>query len=527
MWWKPSSALAWIPTLNNGVKEMELTLRQKIGQLVMCSLEGSCIDQDAEILLRDFCAGNIIQFGNNVSGFEDSKKFNAQLDAEVRKNCAGIPPLISVDHEGGRVMRFATDFTWFPSQLALGAADDEALSEAVGYAMGTELKAAGFNLNLAPTADIIRADVPQVIGVRSYGNDPVKAGRHAAAQARGMQKAGVMACLKHFPGCGNSTQDSHYFLPTVDDSREVIDQIDLTPYRIAFAEKAAGSVMTTHILFPALEKEDVPATMSHAILNGILRDELGFNGIIITDGIHMKAIADHYGVENGCIQAIKAGADLICLGSGGAGYQASQRSCLEALYQAALSGELPMERIDDAVSRILAAKERFCKEPVAEPDFEANARLNEEVCRRGATLIKPCDSLSGRILCACAPVHILAFGLTHADHRVRTFAEIAGEYLDAPGCMLEGQELSEEYDTLLISTQLLTEDCIELKYAKDALAKGKQVAFVLLGGPYNLHLLPDGCAAVCVYARTPQTVRTAIDVLKGSVVPEGKSPVKG
>lgn len=507
---------------------MELTLRQKIGQLVMCSLESNCIDEDAQILLRDYCAGNIIQFGNNVSGFADAKALNAQLDAEIRQNCAGVPPLISVDHEGGRVMRFATDFTWFPSQLALGAADDEDRTEAVGYAMGTELKAAGFNLNLAPTADVIRTAVPQVVGVRSYGDDPAKVGRHAAAQARGLEKAGVMACMKHFPGCGNSALDSHYFLPKVEDSREVIESVDLTPYRMAIKEGVPAAIMTTHILFPALEQQDVPATMSHTILTGILRQELGFEGIIITDGIHMKAIADHYGVEQGCIQAIRAGADLICLGSGGAGYQASQRACLEALYQAALSGELPMERIDEAVGRILAAKARFCTPaPSEQPDFAAHAALNAEVCQSAATLLVPCEEgLTGRVLCASAPVRELAFGLTHADHRARTFADLAGEYLNAPQCVLDGNEIDQPYDTLLIGLQTLAEDSAELIRAQKALAQGKKVAFILLGGPYRLELLPKGCAAVCVYARTPQTIRTAIDVLMGRTAAGGNIPVR-
>jgi len=507
---------------------MELTLRQKIGQLVMCSLDGREIDENAAILLHDYCAGNIIQFGNNVSGFADAKAFNTLLDQEIRKNCAGIPPLISVDHEGGRVMRFASDFTWFPSQLALGAIDDEALTEAVGCAMGRELRAAGFSLNLAPTVDVIRPEHPDVLNVRSYGDIPERSAIHGAAQARGMEKGGVMACLKHFPGCGNATEDSHYFLPTVDDSREALEGCDLVPYKGILPQKANGAIMTTHILFPALETEDLPATMSPAILTGLLRNKLGFDGVIITDGIHMKAIADHYGVEQGCIQAIKAGADLICLGSGGSGYQESQRSCLEALYQAALSGELPMERIDDAVSRILAAKQRFCADvPNELPNFEAHAKLNAEVCRRAATILAPFDGdLQGRVLCVAAPVRELAFGLTHADPRVRTFAEMAGEELNAPWVMLDGSELPGDYDTLLIGVQAFKEDGPEIPLAQKALASGKKVAFVFTGGPYNAHLLPKGCGAVCVYARTPQTVRAALDVLDGKADAPGKLPVQ-
>jgi beta-N-acetylhexosaminidase len=336
-----------------------------------------------------------------------------------------------------------------------------------------------------------------------------------------------MACLNHFPGHGDTGVDSHYFLPKVDKTREQLMETELAPYRAICPTKAAGAIMTAHILFPALEPEAIPATMSRAIMTGLLREELGFDGLIVSDGIQMKAIAEHYGVERGCIAAIRAGVDLLCVGTGGSGSQAVQRSCLEALYQAALSGEIPMERIDDAVSHVLAAKQAFCTdEPAPVPDQQAFAELNRRACRMSATWIGDCrEPLSGRILCTSAPVRELAFGLTHADPRSQSFAECAGQYLQTDYAALDRIDPEGDYDTLVIGLTKLTETSPELAAAAKAMEAGKKVAFVLLGSPYGAELLPGDCPAVCIYSQTPPAVATAMDVLCGKLIPGGKLPV--
>ncbi|MBR5287658.1 MAG: beta-N-acetylhexosaminidase [Clostridia bacterium] len=505
---------------------MELTLRQKIGQLVLYSLDSNEITPETEAFMREYCIGNVIHFGNNVTDFAGSKKLNAQLRALMLDTCAGIEPFISIDHEGGRVFRFSQDFTWFPSHLTLSAADDEALTEAVGHAMGKELRAAGFNLNFAPVVDVNSNIGNVVIGVRSFGDDPETVARHGAAMARGMQAAGVMACLKHFPGHGDTTLDSHYFLPTVDKSLEELRENELYPYAKIFPQGAVDSIMTTHILFPQIEKENVPATMSPAILKGILRDELKFNGVVVTDGMQMLAIKDHYGVANGCVMAIRAGANLLCIGTGGSGVQAVQKECLDRLYEAALSGELPMACIDEAVAYVLKAKEKFggpYEDAVI--DAENHAVINQAVCAKAVTCLAP-GGMTGKALYASAPVKELAFGLTHADPRKLTFGQMANMHTGDSFAYLDKLDEAGEYDTLVIGMQAVKEDSIELIAAKEALAKGKNVAIVLLGAPYNAHLLPEGCAVVCCYSLTLEAVAAAIDVLRGKTAPQGKLPVK-
>lgn len=504
---------------------MELTLRQKIGQLVLYSMDGNTITPETRKLMQEYCIGNVIHFGNNVTDFDGSNKLNAELRSLILESCAGVEPFLSIDHEGGRVFRFSQDFTWFPSHLTLSAADDEALTEAVGQAMGEELRAAGFNLNFAPVVDVNSNIGNIVIGARSFGDKPEVVARHGAAMARGMQSAGVMACLKHFPGHGDTTQDSHYFLPTVGKTYEELRDTELLPYARIFPQGAADSIMTTHILFPAIEKERVPATMSPTILQDVLRKDLGFDGVVVSDGMHMLAIKDHYGVANGCVKAIKAGVDLLCIGTGGSGVQESQKECLDALYEAALSGEIPMTRIDDAVARILRAKAKFGAAPSeTAPDFAAHAALNKTACSKAITRL--CGkTITGKVLYASAPVKELAFGLTHADPRKLTFGQMANMHTGDAYTTLDQVDYAADFDALVIGVQGLTQESMELEAAKKALAAGKQVAFVLLAAPYGAPYIPEGCSIVCSYTLTLEAVAAAIDTLLGKADAPGKLPV--
>ena len=503
---------------------MELTLRQKIGQLVLYSMDGNEITPETKAMMQEYCIGNIIHFGNNVTDFEGAKALNAQLRELIKESCAGVEPFISIDHEGGRVFRFSQDFTWFPSHLSLSAADDPAITEAVGRAMGKELRAAGFNLNFAPVVDVNSNIGNVVIGVRSFGDNPEAASIHGAAMSRGMQEAGVMACLKHFPGHGDTTQDSHYFLPTVNKTMEELRETELKPYADIFAQDAVDSIMTTHILFPQVEKEKVPATMSPVFLKKILREELGFKGVAVTDGMHMLAIKDHYGVANGCVMAIAAGVDLLCMGTGGSGVQESQKECLDALYEAAVSGRIPMERIDEAVERILRAKAKFGAEPTAAPDFAEHAALNAKACRMAITRLTE-GELTGKVLYASAPVNELAFGLTHADPRKLTFGQMANIYTGAPYTTLDKLEEAGEYDTLVIGVQGFNSESIEIEAGRRAMAEGKKVVYVLCAAPYGAKYLPEGATVVCSYTMTLEAVAAAIDVLSGKEKATGKMPV--
>ncbi|WP_030421692.1 glycoside hydrolase family 3 N-terminal domain-containing protein [Streptomyces sp. SCSIO 75703] len=283
-------------------------------------------------------------FGRNITSPGQLAALTAQLRAE-REDV-----LVAIDEEGGDVTRLEVrDGSSFPGNHALGAVDDVVLTREVAAELGRRLVACGVNLDWAPSADVNSNPDNPVIGVRSFGADTDLAARHTAAYVTGLQSAGVAACTKHFPGHGDTAVDSHHALPRIDVDAEVLAERDLKPFRAAIA---AGSraVMSAHILVPALDAER-PATLSRRILLDLLRGDLGFDGLIVTDGMEMRAIADAYGIERGSVLAIAAGADAICVGGGLADEDTVRRLC-DALVAAVRSGELPEERLADAARRV-------------------------------------------------------------------------------------------------------------------------------------------------------------------------------
>ncbi|WP_151479123.1 glycoside hydrolase family 3 protein [Streptomyces albicerus] len=285
-------------------------------------------------------------FGRNIASPAQLAALTAQLRAE-RDDV-----LVAIDEEGGDVTRLEVRMgSSFPGNHALGAVDDVRLTEAVAHELGRRLAACGVNLNWAPSADINSNPDNPVIGVRSFGADAALVARHTAAYVSGLQSAGVAACTKHFPGHGDTAVDSHHALPRIDADLSVLESRELVPFRAAI-ESGTRAVMSAHILVPALDP-DRPATLSRRVLTGLLREELGYDGLIVTDGMEMQAIAGTYGIERGSVLAISAGADAICVG-GGLADDATVLRLRDALVAAVRSGELAEERLADAAARVRA-----------------------------------------------------------------------------------------------------------------------------------------------------------------------------
>ncbi|MFF3849569.1 glycoside hydrolase family 3 protein [Streptomyces sp. NPDC002328] len=285
-------------------------------------------------------------FGRNIASPEQLAALTAQLRAE-REDV-----LVAVDEEGGDVTRLEVRTgSSFPGNLALGAVDDVELTRDVARELGRRLAACGVNFNWAPSADVNSDPRNPVIGVRSFGSAPDLVARHTSAYVTGLQSAGVAACTKHFPGHGDTAVDSHLALPRVDAGPDVLAERELAPFHAAIA---AGSraVMSAHILVPALDP-DRPATLSPRVLTDLLRGELGYDGLIVTDGMEMRAVAATYGIERGSVLAIAAGADAICVG-GGLADDETVRRLRDALVTAVRSGDLPEERLADAARRVRA-----------------------------------------------------------------------------------------------------------------------------------------------------------------------------
>lgn len=293
---------------------------------------------------------------------------NVASPVQLRELCAGLRAhspntLIAVDEEGGDVTRlhYLTGSTQ-PGNAVLGRLDDVELTAASASAIGHELAGLGINLNLAPDADVNSAPDNPVIGVRSFGAEPDLVARHTAAWIRGLEDAGVASCAKHFPGHGDTTTDSHLALPRVTADAATLDARELVPFRALVAARGA-TVMTSHILVEALDP-DHPATFSPRILQGLLRREMGFNGVIITDALDMAGASAQTGVPEAAVRALIAGADLLCLGSetGPALFEQT----LTAIADAVEEGRLPMERLADAVARTAGLSSRFPAATAAE-----------------------------------------------------------------------------------------------------------------------------------------------------------------
>lgn len=283
-------------------------------------------------------------FGRNIASPEQLAALTAQLRAE-RDDV-----LVAIDEEGGDVTRLEVRTgSSFPGNHALGAVDDVELTREVAAELGRRLAACGVNLNWAPSADVNSNPSNPVIGVRSFGADTALVARHTAAYVTGLQSAGVAACTKHFPGHGDTAVDSHHALPRIDADATTLAERELSPFRAAIAA-GTRAMMSAHILIPALDP-DRPATLSHGILTDLLRGDLGYTGLIVTDGMEMQAISATYGIERGSVLAIAAGADAICVGGGLCDDGTVQR-LRDALVMAVRSGELPEERLADAAERV-------------------------------------------------------------------------------------------------------------------------------------------------------------------------------
>ena len=301
-------------------------------------------------LAREFGLGGVILFARNVAEPEQV----AELSFESARLVPDLPLWVSVDQEGGRVARLKAPFTEWPPMATLGRSGDVRLAERFARALAAELKAAGITLDYAPVLDVLTNARNPVIGDRALADKADEVGRLGAAIIRALQQEGVAACGKHFPGHGDTSVDSHLELPLVEHPPDRLRAVEFVPFRAAVQADVA-TMMTAHVFAPALD-EQRPATLSRRVVTDLLRRELGFEGVILSDDLEMKAIANNYAVPEAAVLAVEAGCDgvLICSAD-----HDTQARTLEALVYAVESGRLPYSRVEDALKRQQRAKERF------------------------------------------------------------------------------------------------------------------------------------------------------------------------
>jgi beta-N-acetylhexosaminidase len=368
-----------------------MTLEQRVAQMFMVTLHGGVMTEQGAAFLRQWQPGAAVVFAANLGDPAAVTRLTNAYQQTMLD--AGAPPLlIAVDQEGGLVARLTDGFTVFPAPMLTAAAGDAA-AQAVGAATAEELRAVGINMNLAPVADLETFSQNPIIRRRSFGSNPLLAASAIAAFVEGTQSMNVLATTKHFPGHGETRQDSHAVLQSLDLSRERLDAVELAPFRAAIAADVAA-VMVAHIHYPALQPgAPVPASLDRRVVTDLLRDELGFDGLILTDALDMNAIDFEFDFREAAVRAVEAGVDLLTFGpSFGAETQAQ---AIQAVIDAVNSGRIPQARIDEAAARVLAYKAAYGVldwqplEPttaVERVNAEAHTALRESLYARGVAL---------------------------------------------------------------------------------------------------------------------------------------------
>lgn len=386
---------------NPALPALHLTLKEKAGQLIMTGFHGEELTEETIALIRDCHVGGLLLFASNVRDPAQLRRLTAGLQRVARKAAEpGSPPgrrlaetgssrdatgtgiglFLSADQEGGVVARLTEDkgFAVFPGNMAIGAAEmggvgrgagaaemggadivagagGERLAYEAGRVMAAQLRSVGLNWDLAPVLDVNNNPANPIIGVRSFGEDPHLVARLGRAMVRGFLDGGVASCGKHFPGHGDTTVDSHVDLPAIPHDLERLERVELVPFRAAVAE-GVDSVMVAHITFPALDpRPGVPATFSPAIIRGLLREKMGFEGVILTDAIDMKPIADGWGPREAAVLALEAGQDIVLVGQ----RPDMAREAHAAIVEAVRSGRISEARLDESVGRVLRLKRKL------------------------------------------------------------------------------------------------------------------------------------------------------------------------
>ena len=325
-----------------------LTLDEKIGQMLMVSYRSTEADDNLISVLNDVKPGGFIMFSENFESYTQVQKFLNDINAT-----SDIPMFISVDQEGGRVQRLKNltdrEVTIVPAMSELGATNDEALSYEVCRVMGEELGVFGINMDFAPVLDIYSNPNNTVIGNRSFGTNAQTVSKMALSFAKGLKSTGVIPVYKHFPGHGDTATDSHYALPVITKTKEELMRLELKPFIDAINDKAEV-IMIGHLAIPNITGDDTPASLSKVLITDFLKEELGYDGLVITDALNMGALTNNYSQKEIYTMAINAGVDILLMPS-------PARDALKIIKEAVLNGDISEEQIDKSVEKILRLKD--------------------------------------------------------------------------------------------------------------------------------------------------------------------------
>jgi len=534
-----------ITRIKRGVKYLmdkkiaAMSLEEKVGQLFQIGFSTPAVSDQIKDMIENYHVGGVIYFSRNLENSAQTAELSNKLQQLALNSGAELPLFISADQEGGTVTRLK-GATHFPGNMALGAASDQDLTEEVAAATAVELKNLGINVNLAPVLDVNNNPANPVIGVRSFGEDPELVADQGAAYIKGLQSEGVTATAKHFPGHGDTDTDSHLDLPIINHQRSRLDRVELYPFKKAI-EVGVDSIMTAHVYFPAIEKEDgIPATLSKSVLTDLLREELKFDGLIITDCMEMNAIVNTFGTVEGAVRTIEAGSDTVLVSHS---YQ-RQKKAIEAVIEAVKSGRISEKRIDQSVKRILTLKakrinlKQVDRADPAQIDFKNHQELAQKLAENALTLLKNEDIFPIKNV-ETKKVTVIDFEMGRVS-----LAEDAGEkdnlfvsYLKQEVENLASIRLQnnanlnasqkkkiENSDLIIVCSYNAAVNKSQAELA-EKLAQNNKVAVLALRNPYDYQLLNKTQAFITTYDYSPFNQRAAADFILGKIEARGKLPV--
>ena len=408
-----------------------------LGQKLVFGFHGKTLPEEFKNLLREYKIGNVILFLRNVESAEQLRALCAEIQSLVQEE-TGYPAFIIIDQEGGMVTRLPQDAVNVPGAMSLAATADPENARLASEITIRQLRGLGANFNMAPVLDVNSNPANPVIGVRSFGDEAERVASLGCAAIAPYAGSGVLCCAKHFPGHGDTAVDSHLGLPRVDKMEEALEQLELIPFRRAI-EAGVPAIMMSHVLFPNIEPEQVPCTMSRRMVTGLLKQKLGFRGLILTDCMEMGAIRDYYGTPEGVVASSKAGVDLAEISSA----FDLELAAAKAVNEAAEQGEFDMEEICASVEKILRYKKMLAAQ--AEPGLcnqPEDRRAAESMARQAISQISGTPGRMKTPSSAAAPTH-RASGAANADRSAVTFPEYMANAFGAEG-FVTGKDPDEE-----------------------------------------------------------------------------------
>lgn len=507
-----------------------MDLKQMLGQKIVLGFHGLEMPGEFVDLIREYQIGNVILFQRNVQSAEQLRRLCGQI-RQVIQEATGFLPFIIIDQEGGMVSRIPADAVNVPSAMALGASGDPENTRLAAQITARQLRGLGPNFTMAPVLDVNTNAANPVIGIRSYGDDPEQVAAHGEAAVRGYRGSGILCCGKHFPGHGDTAVDSHLSLPKVDKSLEELEQAELIPFRRAIAA-GIPAIMSSHILFPQIEPEKRPATMSRRIITGLLKEHLGFQGLVLTDCLEMNAIQKFYGTSQGMLAAFQAGVDLAEISS----TFSLEADTVRYVNEAARGGKLDLEEVRASAEKIIAWKEKLAEYPVDASlcNREEDRSAARSLAARAVTCFDGAPIAVGRqtLFCGCAD-----YRTTEAANQIACvdpFPTYFGRRFDAKALVTPkdptGEEIAaivekaEKCDSIVLSTCNAHLFPGQLALAEELKKLGKPMMIVVLRNPYDLQKLPACDCRLALFDYTEDSFLALEQVLQGGQA-TGRMPV--